>query len=99
MKYILRSTKEYDKWLAGLKDVSVKIRVLARLGRVENGNFGDFKQIGDHLFELRFFFGAGLRIYYTIRDGAVVFLLVGGGKATQAKDIDKATQILNELED
>ena len=99
LKYTLRSTKEYDRWLAGLKDSTVRIRVLARLSRVENGNFGDFKQIGDNLFELRFFFGSGIRIYYTIRDGTVVFLLAGGGKSTQAKDIDKVSLLLNELED
>jgi len=56
MKYELRSSKQYDKWFAKLKDSSIKIKVLARLDRVENGNFGDFKQIGSNLLELRFFF-------------------------------------------
>jgi len=67
MKYELRSTAHFDKWFARLKDSAVKLRVLARLSRVENGNFGDFKQISTNLFELRFFFGSGLRIYYTIQ--------------------------------
>jgi len=58
MKYELRSSKQYDKWFAKLKDSSIKIKVLARLDRVENGNFGDFKQIGSNLFELRFFLAA-----------------------------------------
>ena len=44
MKYELRSTEQFDKWAAKLKDPSVKIKVLARLDRVENGNFGDFKK-------------------------------------------------------
>ncbi len=98
MRYELRSTKEYDKWLAKLKDSTVKSRVLARLARVENGNFGDFKQISPSLFELRFFFSAGLRVYYTIQNGRVVFLLAGGDKSTQEKDINKATELLEELE-
>jgi len=72
---------------------------LARLNRVENGNFGDFKKISTNLFELRFFFGSGLRIYYTIQDVRVVFLLVGGVKSTQDRDIEKAAALLNELED
>ncbi|RLC26633.1 MAG: hypothetical protein DRH21_01570 [Deltaproteobacteria bacterium] len=46
MKYELRSSKQYDKWFAKLKDSSIKIKVLARLDQVENGNFGDFKQTG-----------------------------------------------------
>ena len=98
MKYELRSSKQYDKWFAKLKDSSIKIKVLARLDRVENGNFGDFKQIGSNLFELRFFFGSGLRIYYTIQEGRVLFLLAGGDKSTQSKDIERAAELLNELE-
>ena len=99
MKYKLRSTKQYDKWFFKLKESTVKIRVLARLNRVENGNFGDFKKISPSLFELRFFFGAGLRIYYTIQDNKVVFLLAGGEKSNQEKDIEKVAELLKELED
>ncbi len=99
MKYELRSSKQYDKWFTKLKDSSIKIKVLARLDRVENGNFGDFKQIGSNLFELRFFFGSGLRIYYTIQEGRVLLLLAGGDKSTQSKDIERAAELLNELED
>jgi putative addiction module killer protein len=99
MKYELRSSKQYDKWFAKLKDSSLKIKVLARLDRVENGNFGDFKQIGFNLFELRFFFGSGLRIYYTIQVGRILLLLAGGDKSTQSKDIERASELLNELED
>ena len=98
MKYELRSSKQYDKWFAKLKDSSIKIKVLARLDRVENGNFGDFKQIGSNLFELRFFFGSGLRIYYTVQESRVFFLLAGGDKSTQSKDIERASELLNELE-
>lgn len=99
MKYKLRSTEKYDKWFAKLKDASIKIKILARLDRVENGNFGDFKQISANLFELRFFFGGGLRIYYSIKDDMVVLLLAGGNKSSQAKEIEKAAKLLDELED
>ncbi len=73
-------------------------RLLARLARVENGNFGDFKQVAGNLYELRFFFGSGLRVYYFVRDGRVVLLLAAGDKSTQAKDIGKAAEILRDLE-
>ncbi len=99
MKYELRETEQYNKWFAKLKDSSIKVRLLARLNRIENGNFGDFKQLSSVLFELRFFFGSGLRIYFTIQNSKVVFLLTGGDKSTQAKDIEKATHLLCELED
>lgn len=99
MRYELESTDIFDKWLNRLKDSSTKTRILARLSRIENGNFGDTKPISQDLFELRFFFGSGLRIYYTIQDGRVVVLLAGGDKSTQSKDINKALQLLKELKE
>ena len=99
MIYELRTTSQYDKWFAELKDSTLKIKILARLNRVENGNFGDSKQIGTDLFELRFFFGAGLRIYYTVREHKVVLLLSGGDKSSQAKDIKKAAELLEEFKE
>jgi putative addiction module killer protein len=97
MKYELKSTGLFEKWLAKLKDRYGKIKILARLDRVQNGNFGDCKQIGEELYELRFFFGPGYRIYYTIKNNTVI-LLAGGDKATQTKTIKKAKMLLNELE-
>ncbi len=98
MTYELHSTDTFDKWLHRLKNRPTKNRVMARLGRVENGNFGDFKQVDNNLFELRFFFGSGLRVYYTIRGRQVVLLLTGGDKSTQAKDIKTATELLHDME-
>ncbi len=97
MKYELRSTKSFNKWIGSLKDAVTKRKVLARLSRAENGHFGDFKQINANLFELRFFFSGGLRIYYTIRDNRIILLLVGGDKSSQKKDIEKAKRLLDEL--
>lgn len=98
MKFELQSTSVFDKWFSKLKDKAIKNKVLARFARVENGNFGDTKQIASDLFELRFFFGSGLRIYYTIKNNRIVFLLNGGDKSSQSEDIEKAKQLLSELE-
>ncbi|VAW43379.1 hypothetical protein MNBD_CHLOROFLEXI01-3251 [hydrothermal vent metagenome] len=98
MSYEITSTYFFDQWLQGLKDRTTRNKVLARIDRVKNGNFGDFKSLGDNLFELRFFFGGGLRIYYTIRNHQVVLLLNGGRKSSQSRDIDKARQMIQELE-
>jgi len=57
MEYMLRSTKNFQKWLRRVKDQSTKRKILVRLDRMANGNFGDYKQISPALFELRFFFG------------------------------------------
>ena len=98
MTYSLRSTKAFQKWLHKMRDQVTKRKVLARLERIKNGNFGDYKQISPDLFELRFFFGGGLRIYYTVRDSQIVLLLIGGDKSSQSSDIEKAQRMLNEME-
>ncbi len=73
-------------------------KIISRFDHIRLGNFGDHKAIAENLFELRFFFGPGYRAYYTIKDGKVVFLLCGGDKSAQNKDIDKARRILIALE-
>ena len=98
MRYELNSTKTFNKWLGRLKDAKVKNKVLARLARLENGNFGDCKQLNSGLFELRFFFAGGLRIYYSIQGDKIVLLLTGGNKSSQSKDIETTKNILQDLE-
>jgi putative addiction module killer protein len=98
MKYKIHSTDHFNKWFQKLKDSTVKQKILARLARLENGNFGDFKQIDQNLFELRFFFAGGLRIYYTVKADRIILLLTGGNKSSQNKDIVKAEQLVNDLE-
>jgi len=99
MKFELQSTQTFKRWLSGLKDPVTRNKVLSRLDRVSNGNFGDCKALDTGLFELRFAFGAGLRIYYTLRNGQVVLLLAGGDKSSQQRDIDAARAILKTLGD
>ena len=95
----LNSTPTFDRWLAGLKDRTIRNQLLARLARVENGQFGDAKPLTPELFELRCFFGGGLRVYYTIRHARIVLLLAGGDKGSQRRDIEKAKALLTSLED
>jgi len=98
VRYEIETTNLFDEWLNNLKGKKAINRIMSRLYRVEQGNFGDHKVISAELFELRFFFGSGYRIYYTIQDGKVVLLLSGGDKSSQGKDIEKAKAILNSLE-
>ena len=98
MRYEIETTNIFDKWLAGIADIRHRARIINRFDHIHLGNFGDHKNLGGGLFELRFFFGPGFRAYYTIKGKRVVFLLCGGDKATQGKDIEKARNIMNELE-
>ena len=98
MKYEIDTTPQFDKWLKKLRDRTVLSRFDIRFNRIAKGNFGDTKKIAASLFELRFFFGSGYRIYYTIRNGKIILLLCGGDKSTQSKDITQAKTILTQLE-
>ncbi len=98
VEFEINTTNIFDKWLAEIKDTQHRARIISRFDHIQLGNFGDHKNLGESLFELRFFFGSGFRIYYTIKDRKVVFLLCGGDKSTQSKDIKKARTIMDELE-
>ena len=97
--YIIQKTDVFDKWLSKLKDKSAKARILIRIKRIENGNFGDSKDIGNKIEELRFFQGPGYRVYFTRKGNQIILLLNGGDKSSQSKDVKKAKEILKSIGD
>lgn len=76
-----------------MKDKGAMTRILSRIYRMESGNLGDVKPVGENLFEARLFFGPGYRLYYTLKGQTLVLLLCGGDKSSQAKDIAKAEKL------
>ena len=99
MEFKISSTAVFSKWLKSIKDKRTQDRLTLRISNMQFGHFGDTKTVSNNLFELRFFFGAGIRIYYTVRNGQIILLLSGGDKSTQSKDIKKAQNMLKELEE
>lgn len=97
VNYEVRIGEEFSSWLEGLRDQHGRARIVARLRRIEFGNFGDHKSLGDCFSEQRIDVGPGYRVYFTVRH-PVVFVLVGGDKSTQHWDIDKARALLATLE-
>jgi putative addiction module killer protein len=95
----IRKTDVFAKWLDSLKDVRAKARILVRIDRMQNGNFGDVSSVGEGISELRIFYGPGYRIYFVQRGSEIVILLNGGDKSSQSKDIAKAKKLAQELED
>ena len=91
------TTQIYDEWFAKLRDREGKARINARLRRIEQGNFGDFKSLGNGVLELRFDFGPGYRVYLAQRGTEVIVLLAGGDKSTQQKDINIAHDLARQL--
>ena len=86
------------EWLKTL-DGTMRKRILLRLERLKDGNFGDYKRLNDILYELRFNIGSGYRIYYTIKNDIIILLINGGDKKTQSKDINNAMEILTYLKE
>lgn len=70
---------------------------MIRLQRIEeNGNFGDYKSVGEGILELRIHFAKGYRVYLKEKDSQLILLLIEGDKSTQNKDIEKAKQLWKE---
>lgn len=86
-------SETFKRWLSGLKDRVARARIHVRMRRIETGNFGDVKPVGDGISELRIHYGPGYRVYFTQRGQRVVILLCGGDKSAQAHDIDRAKTI------
>ncbi len=86
----------FKEWLNSLKDKQGLARIAARLLRLENGNFGDCKPVGESVWELRIDAGPGYRVYYAIQNKKVILLCNGGDKSTQSSDIKKAIERWND---
>jgi putative addiction module killer protein len=98
MNTFMRSS-DFDTWLSGLTDQKAKARILARLQSAVFGNFGDSEPVGKGVSEMKIHVGAGYRVYYTRTGNTVYFLLAGGDKSTQKKDIVRAKKIAQELKE
>ena len=83
----------FAAWLRGLSDRQARAAITRRIARVESGLLGDVKSCGGDLSELRVHHGPGYRLYFVRRRGALIVLLCGGDKGSQAKDITTAKRL------
>lgn len=98
MNTILR-TGIFDAWLAKLKDIRGKARILKRIRSAERGNFGDIESLGAGVREMRIHTGPGYRVYFTRQAHSVYVLLCGGSKRSQKKDIPRAQKLARSLKE
>ena len=89
----------FQIWMAELRDRQARNRIAARITRMVQGNFGDWKAIQGGVSEMRIDHGPGYRVYFTRRGTKLILLLCGGDKRTQAADIKRALKMADELED
>lgn len=60
----IRKTEIFVEWLDNLRDSRARTRIIARLDRMEMGNFGDVRPVGGGVNELRIHYGPGYRVYF-----------------------------------
>jgi len=88
----------FASWFDSLP-AAVAARVSASLGRMRLGNLGDWKSVGQGVFERRIDFQKGYRVYFG-RDGETVIILLGGGsKQRQTRDIRNAQRLWQEYKE
>ncbi|MCK9214472.1 MAG: type II toxin-antitoxin system RelE/ParE family toxin [Rhodoferax sp.] len=93
----IRKTVLFAQWLDDLRDLQVRARVQARIERLAAGNPGDVEPVGEGVSELRINYGPGYRVYFRKRGRALIILLAGGDKTTQAKNIQAALRLARNL--
>jgi putative addiction module killer protein len=93
----VRQTDTYAAWIAGLRDDRARMRVEIRIRRLQLGNPGDVKPVGEGVSELRIDYGPGYRVYFTQRGQSLIVLLAGGDKRTQDRDVQTALELARNL--
>ncbi len=83
----------FAAWLRKLKDRKARARIQARIDRGGLGNIGDCEPVGKGISEMRIHYGPGYRVYFMQRGRALIVLLCGGNKGSQARDIKQAKRI------
>ncbi len=93
----VRQTEEFSAWLHRLRDADAVVRITGRIRRMEMGNPGDTRSVGQGILEMRIDYGPGYRLYYVQRGAQIVILLCGGDKRTQQRDIKRAQRLAETL--
>jgi len=93
----IRKTQVFADWLDGLRDIHARARILVKIERLAAGNPGDVRPVGEGVSELRIDFGPGYRVYFKKQGRAMVVLLAGGDKRTQARDIKTSLHLARNL--
>ena len=87
-RYVTQDGKvPFADWFDSFRDIKTQTIINKRLDRVIRGNLGDYRAVGEVVYELRIDYGSGYRIYFGQIDTTIVLLLCGGDKSTQNRDI------------
>lgn len=96
--YTVEQSGTFKAWLNDLRDAMGRLRITARLSMATEGNLGDCEPVGDGVHEMRVHVGPGYRLYFVHRGNRIIFLLMGGIKDTQRRDIKRAKEMAEALD-
>ncbi len=89
--YVADNGKQpFLEWFNSLKDLKTQAKINKRLRSISLGNLGDYKSVGEGVFEFRIHYGSGYRIYFGQDGDTLIILLCAGDKSSQKKDIETA---------
>jgi putative addiction module killer protein len=94
----IAETRRFARWFDAIRDRRASAKIVDRLFRAANGNFGDVRSAGGGISEMRIDYGPGYRVYFFQREKELVILLCGGDKRTQDADIIEAKRLKAEIE-
>jgi putative addiction module killer protein len=80
-------TASFERRVAEISDREAVVRIDVAAQRMRRGIFGDWKNVGHGVMGTRIHYGAGYRVYWTVRGTEVVLLLLCGDKRSQRRDI------------
>jgi putative addiction module killer protein len=93
----VRETEPFAEWFSKLRDGRAQAKILVRIRRLSLGNPGDVQPVSEGVSEMRIHTDPGYRVYFVERGETLVFLLGGGDKTTQDRDIISALALAREV--
>jgi putative addiction module killer protein len=97
--FTVTRTQVFIDWLNDLKDRRAAARIAIRIERMEDGNFGDVKSVGEGVREMRIDYGPSYRAYFIQREKTIIVMLCGGDKKMQSRDIARAKALAKECKE
>jgi putative addiction module killer protein len=94
---LIRTTETFNVWFNGLRDRQARARIAIRIGRLADGNPGQYRNLTKGVSEMKIDHGPGYRVYYVERGGMVCVLLCGGDKDSQQNDIETALNLADQV--
>ena len=88
--YSVEQSRTFKAWVNDLRDAIARVRITARLSMAKEGNLGDCEPVDGGVHEMRVHVGPGYRLYFVHRGKRIIFLLLGGNKSSQSRDIRRA---------